>query len=314
MKNLLITGSLAYDRIAVFEDQFSNHILPEKIHQLNVCFAVDDMRFNYGGTAGNIAYNLNLLSENPPILTMIGRDGQDYLSYLNHLGVDIRFIQMSKKKLTAHAMIVTDIKGNQVTSFYQGAQLEVGGLSLESVKEPFDLVILAPSHVPSMERYAEFCQKRSIKYIADPGQQITVFSSEALAAFAKGAFILILNDYEWSLFQKMTGWNLSQTLENVEYLVVTYGEKGSEIHQKGGGLVQISAHTSENVTDPTGCGDAYRAGLLYGLKQDFSMEKSAHIGAWLATRCIESKGTQSHQLTHSEFQSFLDKLDVETLT
>jgi len=310
MKNLLITGSLAYDRIAVFEDQFSNHILPERVHQLNVCFTVDNMKVHYGGTGGNIAYNLNLLDENPPLLTMIGKDGQDYVDYLKGLGVNTQYIQMSKNRLTANAMIITDLKDNQVTSFYQGAQVEVEHLPLDNVEAPMDLVILAPNHVPTMGVYAEYCRQKNIKYIADPGQQITVFGQEGLRLFAGGAYILILNDYEWSLFQKMTGWSLEETLEKVDYLMVTYGNQGSHIHQSGQEMIQIPIYSAEKIIDPTGCGDAYRSGLLYGLKQGFSMEKSAHIGAWLAMRCLQFDGTQNHTVEATEFESFLESLKL----
>ena len=307
MKNLLVTGSLAYDRIAVFQDQFANHIMPDKIHQLNVCFTVEDMEVYYGGTAGNLAYNLNLLGENPPVLGALGKDGKAYLDYLKERGIHTDYISQSEQRLTANAMIMTDLSDNQILSFYVGAMVEAQALKIENAKLEVDLVIIAPNDVPTMAMHADYCREKSIRFIADPGQQITVFSAEQLQNFAKRAHVLILNDYEWNLFQQMTGWTLEMTLEEVDFLIVTLGEKGSQIHSKEG-VIDVPAYPPKAVVDPTGAGDAYRAGLLYGLKQGLSMEKSAHLGAWLASKCIEKKGTQNHHVEEKEWQEFYQAL------
>lgn len=307
MTNLLITGSLAYDRIAVFQDKFANHIMPDKIHQLNVCFTVEDMEVYYGGTAGNLAYNLNLLGENPPVLGALGKDGKTYLDYLKEKAIQTEFMSQSETRLTANAMIMTDLNDNQILSFYVGAMVEARELRIESCEQEIDLVIIAPNDMPTMSMYAEHCRQKNIRFIADPGQQITVFSANQLQNFAKGAHVLILNDYEWNLFQQMTGWTLEITLKEVGFLIITLGEKGSQIHSKEG-IIDVPAYPPKVVVDPTGAGDAYRAGLLYGLKQGLSMEKSAHLGAWLASKCIEKKGTQNHQVEEKEWQEFYSTL------
>lgn len=304
MKNILITGSLAYDRIAVFQDKFANHIMPDKIHQLNVCFTVEDMEVYYGGTAGNLAYNLNLLGENPPVLGALGKDARAYLDYLKEKGIQTDCISQSETRLTANAMIMTDLNDNQILSFYVGAMVEAQELRIENCELKIDLVIIAPNDMPAMVMYADYCREKGVLFIADPGQQITVFSASQLQNFAKKAHVLILNDYEWSLFQQMTGWTLEMTLKEVDFLIITLGEKGSQIHSKEG-IVDIPAYPPKAVVDPTGCGDAYRGGLLYGLKKGFSMEKSAHLGAWLASKCIEKKGTQNHQIEKKELDTLI---------
>lgn len=305
MKNILVTGSLAYDRIAVYKGRFQDHILPHKIHELSVVFSIEDLQVYYGGTAANIAYNLKVLDVDPLIFGCLGKDGQDYLDYFHSLSIDTRYVQKSEHLLTATATIMTDLGSNQITSFYVGAMAQTAEMDLHQIKEGIEWAIIAPNDIPSMLRTQAYCLEKGIPYIADPGQRIPVFSEEELKRFITGSFALVVNDYELEWIGKLIGWKEEELLQKTQYLIVTYGDKGSVILSKSQEPLQIPAYPTKQVVDPTGAGDAYRAGLLYGLIKGFSIEKSAHLGSWLASKCVEVKGTQNHQVKKGELSSFI---------
>ena len=323
MTNLLVTGSIAIDRIAVFHDRFANHILPEKVHRLNVAFTVKNMTENFGGTGGNIAYNLSFLGEKPILLGAVGTDGRKYITHLKKRKVDCTYIHKSKNKLTAHATVMTDMDDNQITAFYMGAMGEAHKSQIKNLNTAgsaalsgacsgrhieISLTIIAPNDTKAMVQYADECRKNKIRFIADPGQSIPALSAKELKDLITGAHILVCNDYEWDLIQKKTGWVLLEILSKINYLIVTYGENGSKIWKQDATVVDIPAVKPKELIDPTGCGDAYRAGLMYGISNDYSIEQSASIGAWVAANAIEKAGTQNHKIKKSELKKFLIKL------
>ena len=237
---MLVTGSIALDRIAVFPDRFANHILPDKVHRLNVAFTVEKMTVNHGGTGGNIAYSLALMGSKPTLLGTVGNDAGGYLKALKRTGVNIDYIKEYKSILTAHATIMTDMDDNQITAFYMGAMSKAHKLQIPSTKfqtnskaqiTNFNLAIISPNDIQAMSNYADYCFKNEIPFIADPGQAIPAFSNNKLTDLITGAHVLICNDYEWELIQKKTGMDLKDVLEKVNYLIVTYGENGSKIWQ-----------------------------------------------------------------------------------
>ena len=307
-KSLLVTGSLAYDRIAVFKDRFTNHILKGHAHNLSVSFTVDDMEVFRGGTGGNIAYSLSLLGEKPILLGAIGYDGAGYIKAFEKKA-DLSYVRVCPKLLTASATIMTDLDDNQIASFYMGAMKAAHQAKLSAVKEKVSLAVIAPNSVKAMNDYADHCFKNEIPFIADPGQAIPSFSDKALKDFITGAHALVVNDYEWQMVKDRTKWSEKDVLERVNYLIITYGEEGSKVWSSVDATVtDIPAYKPKKLVDPTGCGDAYRAGLMVGYQHDHDMVKSAHIGAWLATRCIEAKGTQNHKVSKTDFQKFLKTL------
>jgi adenosine kinase len=310
MSNLLVTGSIAIDRIAVFRDRFANHILPEKVHRLNVAFAVKDMTENFGGTGGNIAYNLSLLGEQPILLGAVGSDGRKYITHLKKRKINCDYIYKSKDKLTAHATVMTDMDDNQITAFYEGAMALARNSQCPMTN--VQLGIVAPNDINAMLQYADEFKKSKVRFIADPGQSIPALSAKELRQLITGAHVLICNDYEWALIQEKTGWGLKEVLLKTDYLIVTYGEEGAKIWSRDdASVIDVPAIKPKGLVDPTGCGDAYRAGLMYGIGNAYPIEKSAHIGAWLAARAIEKRGTQNHKIKKSELKKFLFKLQKQ---
>lgn len=306
---MLVTGSIALDRIAVFKGRFADHILPDKVHRLNVAFTVEKMTVNHGGTGGNIAYNLALMGDKPILLATVGNDAEDYLKSLKRTGVNIDYVKEYKSTLTAHATIMTDMDDNQITAFYMGAMSHAHQLKVKSLKLKADLAIIAPNDITAMIQYADECKKGKIKYIADPGQAIPALTSANLKKLIEGAHILVCNDYEWEMIQKKTDLSKSDILKMVDYLILTYGENGSKIWKKGSAsVIEIPAVKTKKVVDPTGCGDAYRAGLMYGISKGLSIEKSANIGAWMGAKAVEVAGTQNHKIDKKEFQKFVKKV------
>ena len=310
----LVTGSIALDRIAVFPDRFANHILPDKVHRLNVAFTVEKMTVNNGGTGGNIAYNLALMGDKPILLGTVGNDASDYLKSLKKTGVNIDYVKEYKSILTAHATIMTDMDDNQITAFYMGAmahahQIRISKLETRNSKLEISLAIIAPNDIKAMIQYAGECKKDKIKYIADPGQAIPALSSANLKKLIEGAHLLVCNDYEWEMIQKKIELSKSDVLQMVDYLILTYGENGSKIWQKGSASVtEILAIKTKKVVDPTGCGDAYRAGLMYGIDKGLTIEQSAKIGAWMGAKAVEVAGTQNHKINRTEFKKFISQL------
>ena len=308
MNNLIVTGSIAIDRISVFSGRFSEHIIPGGIHSLNVSFTVDDMTVNYGGTGANIAYNLSLIGEKPCLVGSVGTDAKDYLKYLKDNKINTSHIYQSKKLFTAQASIMTDTDDNQITAFYMGAMKEAHKANNPVLKSNNKLAIISPNGICAMLQYSKEYRSSSTEFIADPGQAIPALSKTDLNTLTRGAFALICNDYEWKLIEEKTGWSKSDVLKKVKYLIITYGKKGSKIWHKDAIITNIPPFKAKKVIDPTGCGDAYRAGLMYGIKEGYNIEKSGLIGSWIASKAVEVGGTQNHKFSKTDFNKFLKTL------
>jgi len=293
--SILVSGSLAYDSIMVFPDYFKNHILPDKIHNINVSFLVDGLKVNYGGTAGNIAYSLALLGERPRVLATAGKDFAEYGSWLSKNGVDVSGIKIISEKFTALAHIVTDKGDNQITAFYPGAMKHSAGkLKKEFLKN--SLAIISPGCLEDMRNYLAIYKKNKIPYIFDPGQQITILSKKELTQGISGAKVFISNDYELSLVTQKTGLDENDIINQVEILVTTLGEKGSVIKTKTE-KYEIPVAKPKAVKDPTGAGDAYRSGFVKGLIAGLPLAKCGRLAAVVSAYTVETYGTQTHKFT-----------------
>ncbi|MFH1946940.1 MAG: carbohydrate kinase family protein [Candidatus Magasanikbacteria bacterium] len=299
--SILISGSLAYDYIMDFPDSFKNHILPDQIHILNVCFVVDQLNKNYGGVAGNIGYTMKLLGGNPIIFAPLGKDGEDYITYLKKVGINTDHIPVSKERLTSSAHITTDKDDNQITAFYNGALSEASNLSIGSVKEDIKFTLISPTDKNAMIKHAKECYDLKIPFCFDPGQQITAFSPQELMAVIGQAKFLIGNDYEMKLIQEKTGWDMSEMLNHVEVLITTLGDRGSVITTKDQ-IFEVGICQPLSVDDPTGAGDAYRAGFFTAYLQGCDYQTCGQMGAVASTYAIENYGTQEHKFSIDEFK------------
>jgi adenosine kinase len=295
----LICGSFAYDTIMVFPDRFKDHILPDQVHILNVSFMVPEMRREYGGCAGNIAYNLKLLGGDPLPMGTVGEDFEPYAQWMDRCGVPRVHVKVVPATYTAQAFITTDLDDNQITAFHPGAMgrshlLKVG--QAKGVK----LGIVSPDGRDGMIEHAAQFTEAGIPFIFDPGQGMPMFKAPELDSFLDQATYLTLNDYEAKLFQEKSGRSLKEMAARVKALIVTKGGSGSEIHADGKVHV-IPVARAMRVADPTGCGDAYRAGLLYGIARGMDWDTIGRIAALMGAIKIEHHGTQRHEFTHDEF-------------
>ena len=297
---IFVSGSLAYDRIMDFPGRFADHILPEKIHILNVCFMVNGLRERFGGTAGNIAYNLALLGERPVILATAGKDFAPYREWLARLGLPLTGIKEIPEDFTAGAYITTDLSDNQITGFNPGAMKYLSDYRFDAVDAAAAYAIVAPGGLEDMLVYTRAYQATGLPYIFDPGQSIPAWEGGRLREMAAGARALIVNDYELEMFRQKTGLKDQEILELTPSLIVTRGEEGSYLCTAAGRRMVPAVRPSQ-VQDPTGAGDAYRAGLLKGLVLGLSLAESTCLGAVLASFCVEQQGTQEHRLEISQF-------------
>lgn len=292
---IVVSGSLAYDKIMNFPGYFKDHILPDKIHTLNVSFMVEHLEENFGGTAGNISYNLALLGENPIILSAAGNDFENYKAWLKEHDVDISKIKIFKNEKTAFANIITDQADNQLTAFYPGAM----GCDYVSKFKEGDLAIIAPGSVKEMQSLPNKFRNKKIPFIFDPGQQIPTLSAKDLQNGIKGSRAFISNDYELSLVMKRTNWNENQILDNTEILVTTLGEKGSRITTKEK-IYDIPPAKPKNTSDPTGAGDAYRAGFIKALIEKWPLDIAGRFASVVSCYTVEKYGTQTHKFNFQE--------------
>ncbi|MFA4833926.1 MAG: carbohydrate kinase family protein [Patescibacteria group bacterium] len=292
---ILVCGSLVYDRIMDFPGEFKDHILPEKIHILNVSFTINKLRESFGGTAGNIAYNLSLLGEKPIILGRVGTDFFKYEKWLKNQKIDTARIGKSKKELTASAYIITDRADNQITGFYPGPLDKKYCRVAKKIKN-VKIAIVSPDAKLRMLEYLKIYKKSNVSYIFDPGQQIINFSEKELRWAIAGSKVLIGNDYEIQLVLKKLNINLAKLEKMTEILVITKGAKGSEIHNRGK-IIKIPSAKPKNTSDPTGAGDAYRAGLIKGLVEGWPLEKTGRLAALVAVYTVEKYGTQTHRFS-----------------
>jgi adenosine kinase len=296
----LICGSFAYDTIMVFPDRFQNHILPEKVHILNVSFMVPNMRREFGGCAGNIAYNLHLLGGDALAMGTVGEDFEPYGKWMDTCGVLRTHVTVAPGTYTAQAFITTDMDDNQITAFHPGAM----GMSHQNQvgdARNVTLGIVSPDGRDGMLTHAQQFAEAGIPFIFDPGQGMPMFNGEDLNAFLDQATYLSVNDYEAQLFQDKTGLSLTQIAARVQALIVTSGGQGSEIHARGK-VHAIPAAQAETLADPTGCGDAYRAGLLFGIERGFDWETTGRIAALMGAIKIEHPGTQNHRFDAAQFR------------
>jgi adenosine kinase len=297
---IFVSGSLAYDRIMDFPGKFADHILPEKIHILNVCFMVNGLTERFGGTAGNIAYNLALLGEKPVILATVGRDFKPYLEWLRRQGLPVEGIKEITQEFTAGAYITTDQSDNQITGFNPGAMKYPSQYRFDGVSPDKALAIVAPGNLEDMLTYTRQYKALGVPYVFDPGQSIPAWGRAELKEMTAGALALIANDYELELLKRKTGLDESGLLGLTGVIIATRGDEGSVL-LTGAGKEEIPATPARQVLDPTGAGDAYRAGLLKGLARGQDWSVAARLGATLASFAVEQQGTQEHRLTLPEF-------------
>lgn len=310
--SILVTGSLAYDNIMDFPGYFKDHILPEKVHILNVSFLVRSLRRQRGGCAPNIAYNLALLGERPAIMGTVGHDFAEYKNWLVENGIDTRAIKTIPDEFTACCFITTDMSSNQITGFYPGAMAFAHEQSLADYDfSDLEMAIISPNDPNAMEKYVNECHKYKVPYVFDPGQQTIALSPEQIIAGAKGAKAIIGNDYELELIQNKTGYTPEQLLEFSEMVVITFGEKGSRIITRER-TVDIPVAAAAEVLDPTGAGDAYRAGIIKGLVRGYSLEEMGRYAALAGTYCVENYGTMQHRYTVNDFNERYTKSFGET--
>jgi len=288
----LICGSIAYDNIMVFPGRFREHILPEQIHILNVAFLVPEMRRDFGGCAGNIAYNLKLLGADPLIMATVGDDAARYYERLERLGLSRDCVQQIPNTLTAQAFITTDLDDNQITAFHPGA-MNCSHLNSITAALSASLAIIAPDGREGMLQHARELAQLDIPFMFDPGQGLPMFSREELVDFVNKASYIAVNDYEGKLLEERTGLKLDRLAERAKALILTRGAQGSVIYTDGQKLDIPCVKATEEV-DPTGCGDAYRAGLLYGIAAGFGWPKTGRLAALMGAIKIASRGGQNH--------------------
>ncbi|SFI34184.1 carbohydrate kinase family protein [Nitrosomonas sp. Nm34] len=294
----LICGSIAYDTIMVFQDHFKHHILPDKLHVLNVAFLVPDMRREFGGCAANIAYNLNMLGGNPMIMATVGNDFQPYAYRLEKLNLAKVYIRQINEAFTAQAFITTDLDDNQITAFHPGAMNFSHYNSVKDAKD-INLGIIAPDGREGMIAHAREFHECGIPFIFDPGQGLPMFNGDELIDFVAKADYIAVNDYEGQLLQERTKYTLSELAGNVKALIITKGAQGSTIYAEGRQL-EIPCVKSDTIIDPTGCGDAYRAGLLYGITHDMDWQTTGQLASLLGAIKIAHRGGQNHRFSHDE--------------
>ncbi|MBU1206851.1 MAG: carbohydrate kinase family protein [Proteobacteria bacterium] len=299
--HIIVSGSLAYDRIMNFPGYFSEHILPEKIHVLNVCFQVKGMKEKFGGTAGNIAYALTLMGEKPGISATIGYDYHRYFEWLAQNGISTENIKIIEDEFTASAYITTDRADNQITGFNPGAMEFPSSLNFDKLNPQETLVIVSPGNLEDMVNYPRVCKAMGIDYIFDPGQSLPMLDARDLVQAIEGCRILISNDYEMDLIMSKTGLNKEALLRRARTIIVTLGELGSKVSTPD---CEISIPTVEprKVEDPTGAGDAYRGGLVSGLVRGKDIEQSSRMGSVCASFAVECYGTQEYRFSPEEFQ------------
>ena len=306
----IISGSLAYDRIMNFPDYFMNHIIPEKLHVLNVSFQIDHVAEHFGGTAGNIAYSLKLMGGEPVISATIGHDYRRYFDWLDEQGIATDGIKVINSEFTAGAMITTDKADNQITGFNPGAMKYSSQLDFDRLDAAQTLLIVSPGNLDDMRLYPAACKMRGIRYIFDPGQSLPALSASDLLDAISGCAMLMVNDYEFELIMNKTGLKREAVFERVkEATIITMGEHGSQVVH-GGQLTTVGVAKAKAVVDPTGCGDAYRGAFLRALADGRGIVEAAAMGSVCASFAVEQHGTQNHAFSNDEFLARLGQLSA----
>jgi adenosine kinase len=309
---IILTGSIAYDYLMRFPGKFSDHFIKDELHQVSLSFLVDEMTKHWGGNAANIAYTLALLGVTPKLMGTVGRDFPDYRVWLEGHGVDCSLVRQIDSVFTASFFANTDLENNQIASFYAGAMGYAHNYSLkEECKTKPELVVISPNDPVAMSNLAQECRDQGIRFIYDPSQQIPRLSGDELRRDMQGAYMMIVNAYEAGIICDKTGMTLDQLHDQAEILVITQGKRGSHIYQNGT-RVEVPIFQEVFIQDPTGVGDAYRAGLLRGINSNWPLNTSALVGSLCATYVLEQVGTQSHTFTPQEFVSrFRESFDDE---
>ena len=292
---VLICGSLAFDTIMTFEGRFAEQILPDQLHILNVSFLVPSLRRDFGGCAGNIAYSLKLLGGEPWPMAALGTDGHEYLERLLALGIDTQHVTQVNDTYTAQAMIMTDRDNNQITAFHPGAMMQAHTCRIEAGLQGVGLAIIAPDGRDAMLEHAAQLRAAGIPFVFDPGQGLPMFNAEELARFVEQASWVAVNDYEAKMLCERTGWSLAQLSQKVRGLVVTLGGEGCDVWVAGE-KTHVPPVTPSAVVDPTGCGDAWRGALLFGLEKGWSLVRCAELGNRLGALKIAARGPQNYTL------------------
>ena len=299
----LICGSFAFDTIMVFKDKFKHHILPDQVHILNVSFLVPDLRREFGGCAGNIAYNLKLLGGDALPMATVGKDFTPYAEWMDKCDISRKHITTISDNYTAQAFITTDMDDNQITAFHPGA-MNVSQQNQVSQAEGVTIGIVSPDGRDGMLQHAQQFVDANIPFIFDPGQGMPMFDGNDLKLFIKQANWVIVNDYEWQLMQERTGFTPEQAAKQVQALIITKGAEGAIIYTADT-IYEIPAAKITEAKDPTGCGDAFRGGLLYGLMNDFDWKTTGRIASLMGAKKVEHHGTQNHTFSLDDFkQSF----------
>jgi adenosine kinase len=311
--NVIISGSLAYDRIMNFSEKFSDHILPDRIHDLNVCFQVNGVTENYGGTAGNIAYAMKLMGESPALSATIGSDNHKYFEWFDTNNIDRKGVRIISEELTAGAYITTDMTNNQITGFNPGAMKYSSELDFSNLDPENDLILISPGNLDDMINYPQKCKETGIAYIFDPGQSLPVLQADDLVKVITRCKILIVNDYEFNLIQDKTGLGKDELIDRAETTIITYGGAGSKIFLKNE-AVEIPTYTASRVVDPTGAGDAYRGGLISGLVNGKDLVSCARLGSACASFAVECNGTQVYTFTREELDARMGMVPDATIS
>lgn len=299
---ILVTGSLAFDQIMVFPGNFKDHILPEKLHVINISFLVSEIRQQRGGCAGNIAYTLALLGRKPNLVAAAGNDFNGYNAWLETHGVDTSAVKIFPDERTASCFITTDQADNQITGFFGGAMRRAGEISLKEAWNGGDaLAVIAPDDPAAMLRHCREAREAGIPFLFDPSFQVTAMDGADLAEAAKGASILAVNDYEHAVFEQKTGKEGAKIFELVDMVIVTLGKEGSKVLLRDGSMVQVGAAEISGLVDPTGAGDAYRGGFVAGLVAGQDLEICGRLGSVASAFAVEKNGTQAHSYTQEEF-------------
>ena len=300
--SIILTGSIAFDYLMSFPGYFKDHILPEHLDKISLSFLVDEMVRQRGGVAANIAYNLGLLCECPRLVATAGADFEEYRKLLENAGVDTSGVKIIQDKFTASFFVNTDLSNAQIASFYAGAMADANQISMKDLDlTPTDLVMISPNAPDAMIKYALECQELGIPYIFDPSQQIVRLDQAGLKKGLMSAHALFANDYEFELLQKHTGLTAEEILGTTAFTVITRGKNGSVVYERGKLKGEVPAFPEKRIKDPTGVGDAFRAGFLKGYVKDFDLLLCAQIGSLAATYALEELGPQTHCYDKKEF-------------
>lgn len=298
---IIITGSIAYDYLMRFPGRFTEYFIKEQLHQVSLSFLVDEMTKHWGGVAANIAFNMALMGLRPKLMGTVGRDFPEYRAWLERVGVDTSTVRQIDEVFTASFFANTDLDNNQIASFYTGAMAYAKDYRLADVFDGKpDLVMISPNDPQAMSNLAQECRERGIRFIYDPSQQVPRLSGEELYRDMQGAYALVVNAYEAEIICKKTGQTLDDLRRKIEIVVITQGARGSHIYHNDE-LIEVPSFPTDQIKDPTGVGDAFRAGLVRGLVSDWPMKLAGLVGALCATYVLEQVGTQNHGYSLPDF-------------